>query len=235
MNKYNERILKNVLEDIREENDIKLQREAEDAATNPLFANNEETDRRFQEALKEINKRNRRKQHRKTLLRVASVFLAILIGLSAVTLSVDAFREKLWEFVSNIGNSSHFSFIASDNRNETMLSEYEGAYIPSWVPEGYEIVSINNSEVFSSIDYQNESGNVISFIEHRNTLDTKINIDKENMDTCNTLTIGGKDAIITVKDNVTTLIIKEQDMIIEVVFDDKNINAEAFAEKIEKK
>ena len=37
MNEYNERILKNVLQDIRQENDDELLKESEDAKNDPLF------------------------------------------------------------------------------------------------------------------------------------------------------------------------------------------------------
>lgn len=41
MTEYNERLLKNVLQDIREEQDEELLKEIEDAKNNPLFRNKE--------------------------------------------------------------------------------------------------------------------------------------------------------------------------------------------------
>lgn len=235
MNKYNERMLKNVLEDIREENDIKLQQEAEDAASNPLFANNTDSDRRFNEALAEIEKSKKRKHHRKTLIRVASVFFAILIGLSAVTLSVKGFREKLWEIIRNIGNPSYSLMVSSDNPNDRLLADYEGLYIPKYIPEGYEVVSVNNKEHSKTIKYQNSSGNVISFAEHTQDIDKKFNLDKEDFNSYETYKDDVRQTVIATKDNVSYIVLKENNIIIHVIVTDTKIDIKSFADMIEKK
>lgn len=235
MNKYNERVLKNVLEDIREENDIKLQQEAEEAATNPLFANNDNTDQKLQDVLNGITKVKKRKQRKKSLLRVASVFFALLIGLTVMTLSVKGFREKLWNFLSNIGNSSYSLFVASNNPGENMLSEYEGMYIPTYIPEGYEIISVDNNSYYNTIKYKNESDKTISFTEYPKSLENKINLDKESFDSFETYQNGGRETILLTKNDIIQLYIKENCIIIQVTFNDKNIDVKSFAEMIEKK
>ena len=96
MNKYNERMLKNVLEDIREENDIKLQQEAEEAASNPLFANNDDTDKRFYEAIKEIDKNKKRKQHRKTLIPLYSHYAEIRTYVQLVLFHLPLYWDHLF-------------------------------------------------------------------------------------------------------------------------------------------
>lgn len=235
MNKYNERMLKNVLEDIREENDMKLKQEAEEAASNPLFANNDDTDKRFYEAIKEIDKNKKRKQHRKTLIRVASVFFAILIGLSAVTLSVKGFREKLWEIISNIGNPSYSLMVSSDNPNDRLLANYEGDYIPKYIPEGYEVVSVNNKEHSKTIKYQNSSGNIISFAEHTQDIDKKFNFDKENFDNYEAYQDNNRETIIASNNKTIYIVIKEKNTIIHIVLNDKSIDTKSFCDMVEKK
>lgn len=235
MNKYNERMLKNVLEDIREENDIKLQQEAEDAASNPLFANNTDSDRRFNEALAEIEKSKKRKHHRKTLIRVASVFFAILIGLSAVTLSVKGFREKLWEIIRNIGNPSYSLMVSSENPEENLLATYEGTYIPTWIPEGYEIVSVKNNEHFKTINYENESGKIISFTEHTQDIDKKFNFDKENFDNYEAYQDNNRETIIASNNKTIYIVMKEKNTIIHIVLNDKSIDTKSFCDMVEKK
>lgn len=235
MNKYNERVLKNVLEDIREENDIKLQQEAEEAATNPMFANNENTDKKIQDVLNGISKAKKRKQQNKSLLRVASLFLALLIGLTVMTLSVKGFREKLWNFLSNIGNSSYSLLVTSDNSEEHMLSEYEGIYIPTYLPDGYVVDSVTNNKSFKIIRYENKSGNAIVFTEYSQNAENKINIDKESYDSFEAYQNGNRETIIAIKNNTTFLVLNENGVVIHVAFDDPSINFLSFAEMIEKK
>lgn len=235
MNKYNERMLKNVLEDIREENDIKLKQEAEEAASNPLFANNDDTDKQFYEAIKEIDKNKKRKQHRKTLIRVASVFFAILIGLSAVTLSVKGFREKLWEIIRNIGNPSYSLMVSSENPNDRLLADYEGDYIPKYIPEGYKVASIYNNENFKTIDFKNQSGKAISFTEHTHDIDKKLNMDKESFDSYEVYQSNNRKTILAVKGDNINLYIVESDVVIHIAFNDTDIDILSFAEMVEKK
>ena len=161
MNEYNKSVLKIVLDDMRDEQDAEFLREIEAANADPRFANNAERDESFRRALDESLKPERKRS--KTLLRAASVFLALLIGLSVMTLSVKGFREKLWEFLSNLGNSSYSFMLTSDNTNENKLAEYEGQYIPTWIPEGYEVVEVTKAKYSKSIVFENSSGERISY------------------------------------------------------------------------
>lgn len=58
MTEYNERLLKNVLQDYREENDAQLLKEQEDAKNNPLFQNKEGEAEAFVQQYVRKQKRN---------------------------------------------------------------------------------------------------------------------------------------------------------------------------------
>lgn len=232
MTEYNKRILKIVTDDIIDENDELFLKEIEAASADPRFANTKESDEKMKKALDEAFAV--KKPRSKALLRAASVFLALLVGLSVMTLTVKGFREKLWEVLSNIGNPSYSSMMSSKNSNDAKLLEYEGMYIPKYIPEGYDVVDINNKTYHTTIKMRNKRGDTISFTEHTKNNEKKFNFNKEDYDRYETHNIKGKEVVIAIKDGTMHLIISEMDAIIHVIFND-DIDALAFAEMIEKK
>lgn len=158
MKEYNKNVLKIVLDDDREENDLLFLQEIEEAANDARLSNTKESDEKIRSVVNGMLKADKKKKSKRILLRVASVFLALLVGFSAITLSVKGFREKLWEFLSNISNPSYSLMVASNDKNEAKLAEYEGLYIPTWIPEGYEVVDIRNEPYYKTMDFENSSG-----------------------------------------------------------------------------
>lgn len=233
MTEYNKRILKIVTDDIIDENDELFLKEIEAASADPRFANTKESDEKMKKALDEAFAV--KKPRSKALLRAASVFLALLVGLSVMTLTVKGFREKLWEVLSNIGNPSYSSMMSSKNSNDAKLLEYEGMYIPKYIPEGYEVVEVDNDVYFKTIKLENDSGNIISFTEHPKENEKKFNLNKEDYDCYETHSINGKDVEIVTKNDVTYLTVNETDVIISVTFNDITIDVIGFATHIEKK
>ncbi|MBQ5591572.1 MAG: DUF4367 domain-containing protein [Clostridia bacterium] len=233
MTEYNKHILKIVTDDILDENDELFLKEIEAAKADPRFANNKERDEKFRKALDEAFAV--KKPRRKALVRAASVFLALILGLSVMTITVKGFREKLWEFLNNLGNHSYSSMLSSKNSNDNKLLEYEGMYIPKYIPEGYEVFKIVNEETYNTVKFRNLAGNIISYTEHTQNVEKKFNLDKEAYDSYETHTIKGKEIIITTKENVIYLTIKTNDAIIYVIFNDNNVDFLGFATHIEKK
>ncbi|MBP3446905.1 MAG: DUF4367 domain-containing protein [Clostridia bacterium] len=233
MTEYNKRILKIVTDDIIDENDELFLKEIEAASADPRFANTKESDEKMKKALDEAFAV--KKPRSKALLRAASVFLALLVGLSVMTLTVKGFREKLWEVLSNIGNPSYSFMLASESKNENKLSEYEGQYIPTWIPEGYEVVEVDSYNYSNYITMTNSQGNKISYAEHTRENEKKFNLNKEDYDSYETRTFNDKKVVIAIKDGITYLVANEIDAIIYVIFNDDTIDFLAFAEMIEKK
>lgn len=233
MTEYNKRILKIVTDDILDENDELFLKEIEAAKADPRFANNKERDEKFRKALDEAFAV--KKPRSKALVRAASVFLALILGLSVMTITVKGFREKLWEFLNNLGNHSYSFMLSSDNKNENKLSEYSGKYIPTWIPEGYEVDKVFNEDCYASIDFKNDDGKIISYTEHTQDVEKKFNLNKEDFESYETYTIKGKEVVVTTKNNEIQLTVKEADAIIYVTFNDENIDFIGFATHIEKK
>ncbi len=235
MTEYNKRVLKNVLEDMCEENDKVFLKEIEEIKNEPRFANTKDTDKKIQKALNDRVKGINKKHRRKMLIRVASVILVLLACASVATLSVKGFREKIWEFLTNIGNPSYSLFVSSGDDDANKLSAYEGQYIPTWIPDGYEVSQVNNSSYAKAITFKNSDGKTISYAEYPKSNDVKFNLDKESCDSYEVSTVNGRKIIVATKNGVVTLVVKETDTIIQVVFNDADIDVVGFASYIEKK
>ncbi len=237
MNKHDELVLKLIAEEMLEEDDEIFMKEVEEAKNDPAFANTDISRKKMEKViadeLKKLKKNKKRKN--KTFMRVASILLVLLIGFSATTLTVKGFREKVWAFIINIGNPSHSSVISSDDYSSA-LDSYEGKYIPTWIPEGYEIDKIDSQNFHTSMIFKNTTTHqTISFSEYSNTIESKFNLDKENYDSYDTITIDGKDVIIAQQNNSYFLLVKQTDAIILVTLDDPKIDIQGFIKHIERK
>lgn len=235
MTEYNKRVLKNVLEDMCEENDKVFLKEIEEIKNEPRFANTKDTDKKIQKALSDSAKGIKKKHRKKAIIRVASVILVLLACVSVATLSVKGFREKIWEFLTNIGNPSYSLFVSSGDDDTNKLSAYEGQYIPTWIPDGYEITSVGNNAYYKTIKFKNADGKTISYTEYPKSNDVKFNLDKESCDSYEVSTVNGREVIVASKNRVVTLVVKETDTIIQAVFNDAAVDVLGFASHIEKK
>ena len=233
MNDYNKRFLKNALEDLRDENDKIFLKEIEDAANNPKLTNSEIDRSRIKKKVKKATAK--RSPARKMLVRVASVFLVILIGFTVTTLSVKSLREKLWRFFTNAGNSSYSVMVASEDPDTNELATYEGKYIPTFIPEGYSVSSIENSETFNMFTLADSDGHLISFSEFDKEFESKMQLDKESFDTYESRTVSGCQATLASKDDNFHLVIIEIDAVIYITFNDSEVDFFGFASHIQKK
>ncbi|MBQ1999131.1 MAG: hypothetical protein II220_06590, partial [Spirochaetales bacterium] len=205
MNKHDELVLKLIAEEMLEEDDEIFMKEVEEAKNDPAFANTEISRKRIEKAiyeeLKKLKKNKKRKS--KMFVRVASILLVLLLGFSATTLTVKGFREKVWAFITNVGNSTHSSIIPSNDDYNSALDSYEGKYIPGWIPEGYKITDVINKTDIKTIKIQNTLGSSISFSEHTKNYDELLNIHKENLNDYQRMELNGVEVLINKQNSIT--------------------------------
>lgn len=237
MNKHDELVLKLIAEEMLEEDDELFMKEVEEAKNDPAFANTDISRKKMEKViadeLKKLKKNKKRKN--KTFMRVASVLLVLLIGFSATTLTVKGFREKVWAFIANVGNSTHSSIIPSNDDYNSALDSYEGKYIPGWIPEGYKITDVINKSNIKIIKMQNTSGAVISFSEHLKNNDEMLNIHKDELNDYDRKNIDGIEILINTKNTLTNIITIREDSIIYITFNEADIDIIGFVKHIEKK
>lgn len=225
MNEYNERILKNVLQDYREEQDKELLREIEEAANNPLYQLREGEAEEF--AKKYVNA-GKKKKKGMVFIKAASILLVLVIGLSFIPINVEGHRSTIAELIANYVSSE---FIAVGN--EDVLLTYEGKYVPSWIPEGYKVESVKNLNDKQSIIFVNSDSNMIIYKEHPSG--SKMKIDGENNINVQDIEINGYKGIFAEKDGIQRIIFATEDSILYISCDDPEIDLIGFAKKIEKR
>lgn len=226
MNEYNERLLKNVLQDYREENDAQLVKEIEEAKNNSLFQNKEGEAESF--VLKYTEKP--KKKFGKTFLRVASILLVIAIGVSFIPFTVEGRRSSLAEIIANYVNSEFVIF--GNNEKDNLLLSYEGEFVPTFIPDGYSVESINNEPNLKEIVFSN-SKNMILFKEL--PISIKMNIDYSDAENMKEIEILGYTGNSFAKDGVNRIVITTENSCIYISCDDNAVDLIGFAELIEKR
>ena len=226
MNEYNERLLKNVLQDYREENDAQLVKEIEEAKNNSLFQNKEGEAESF--VLKYTEKP--KKKFGKTFLRVASILLVIAIGVSFIPFTVEGRRSSLAEIIANFVNSEFVIF--GNNEKDNLLLSYEGEFVPTYIPDGYSVESINNGKNIKEIVFTN-SENIIMYSEQ--IIDVKTNVDFAGEENLQEIEILGYKGMSFTKDYSNYIIITTENKYIYISCDDNTVDLVGFAELIEKR
>lgn len=224
MNEYNERTLKNVLEDYREEKDAEYLREIEEAANDPRFQIKEGEAEAF---AKKYSKKTKNRT-RKILLRVASILLVIAIGISVIPINVEGRKSTIAQLIVNYVSSE---FIAVDS--EDILLTYEGEYVPTWIPNGYEVEPITNGDNKNQIMFTNENGNTIAYREQVTNIKSKI--DSEEYESVENININGFGGIYAKKDEMIYVILSTENVILCISTDDTELDIIGFAELIEKR
>lgn len=228
MNEYNERVLKTVLQDYRAENDDELLKEIEDAKNDPLFQVSDEEAASF--AKKYVKKNG--KKNRKLFLKVASVILAVVLaGAVFVPVTVEGKKNTLAQHLIYYINSEFLAF-GTDDDSQLLLS-YEGDFVPSYIPEGYYVASVNNSKDIKELILKNSDGKKIVLSEQKikvnSTADNKTDVEIKEID------ILGNKGIYYIEDNVQYVIVKTDKLILNIICNNEEINLLDFIDLIEKK
>lgn len=227
MNEYNERILKNVLQDIREENDDELLKEIEDAKNDPLFQIKDGEAEAFVQKYSEKSK----KKSSKIFLKVASILLVVAIGITFIPFTVEGRRSSLAEIIANYVNSEFVIF--GNNENDNLLLSYEGEFVPTYIPEGYKVKSVTNSEDKKEIVFSDNDNHLIFFAEQN--YDVKSNIDYKNTDYKEEIKVLEYDGIYYESDGIKYIVFVAEKKYILISCNDSSIDLIGFSNKIEKR
>ncbi|MBR3868470.1 MAG: DUF4367 domain-containing protein [Clostridia bacterium] len=226
MNEYNERLLKNVLEDYREEQTEQLKKEIEDAKNDPLFQNKEGEAEAF--ALKYTKKKNNKPV--KLFVRVASILLVLAISLAFIPFTVEGRKSSIAEIIANFVNSEFIAF--DSNEDDKLLLSYEGKFVPTWIPDGYSVESVTNEADKNEIVFSNIKKRIV-FKEQ--ALDVKTNIDYADAEDLQEIEILGYNGMSFKKDGMNRIVITAENTVLYISCNDDSVDLIGFAKKIEKR
>ena len=112
--------------------------------------------------------------------RVASIVVALLVSATILTASVEALRTPMMRFFTRVYETFTQIFVVKDTPVSSVLPPFVPC-APTYVPEGYEVSSVETLERHQRIRYVNESGRRISFTQSRSS-NISITIDTEGVD-----------------------------------------------------
>lgn len=156
----------------------------------------------FQNELKRNEKKKRRRiMIAKTSKRIAMILIVLSMITAFVTISVEAFRVKVFNLI--IETSQKFSTISHEERNqiniqEDLPSEWKDYYYPTFLPKGYFLVSASELNNTKFMNFENDLNIKIVFIQ--SSLSSQTQIDSE----------GGKVMEVEINGNLGTIIEKEE-------------------------
>lgn len=226
MTEYNERLLKNVLQDVREEQDAELMKEIEEAKNNPMFANKENEAAEFAEK----HTKKPKKKKGKTIFKAAIIVIVSAVLLSFVPFNARGQRFSVAEIIINFVNSEFLAF--DSNENDSLLLSYEGEYIPTYIPDGYSVESVNNDPEIKEIVFKGENS-VLAFKELN--LDVKLNLDYSDAENLQKIEILGYQGMSFTEDGVNRIVITTDSTNIYITCNDDTVDLIGFAEKLEKR
>lgn len=92
--------------------------------------------------------------------RMAAMVAVVIIGLMTATLSVEANREKLYDFIKKVYETYTETSYSSD---EDKAGKFVPLY-PEYIPEGYELAIEEVDDIFVTLNYEYEDENSVESI-----------------------------------------------------------------------
>lgn len=108
--------------------------------------------------------------------RFACVIVAIIV-LFTMVMSVGAIREPFIKFIVETFDKYSAIYFAEKPTQATQSFE---RIIPEYIPAGFEITTDNNYDIYSFIEYKNETGNIFT-LQQRYCDENHMLIDTENV------------------------------------------------------
>ena len=163
----------------------------------------------FQEFLQENEKKEQNVRRRKQLngfSRRAAIFLIVIIsGFALTMLSVEAFRLRLFNFVTEIKDQYTKIEFKENNgpQEESTGLDLENAFYPSYMPGDYTLTESREFGTMRIMHFSNNEGNVIEIAQ--SPIGTSFQVDTENAVTSE-IEINDAKGILVVKGDMRSLI-----------------------------
>jgi len=214
---YEEALIKLAMSSFAEREGQRLAQENEALKNDPFYQPSAEAERKFARSM------NRRyyKQKAKNFLetsyqhfhKVAVVCFITIILLATSTLAVEAVRIKVLNFFVNVQQqyteirikekSGEPSLEEKDIVSKNVPSNWKNDYAPLNIPAGYFINNSVNGDNFKTIEYANGRNEIIIYQQFDEQVIS--NIDTENADSINEITVQGHKGLLINKDGERTI------------------------------
>ena len=141
------------------------------------------------------------------LIKVAVTVFTLAAVFSALMLTVEAFRVEVLNFLISIESEyTLFKLGYDDQEAEKLIVDWKNAYVPTYIPEGYNVSDVSYSDTAKKITLENKADG--SFIIYTQSESGSISIDTENASLIEMIKINNEDGTLSVKDSIATLVWK---------------------------
>ncbi|MEA4933566.1 MAG: DUF4367 domain-containing protein [Lawsonibacter sp.] len=159
--------------------------------------------------LKKKKDENARKHTHLALKRSLMVIAAVFMLFSISLLTVSAFRLQVFNFMLGI-KDKYTSFQLQDNSSSQsssqMFADWENAYMPTYLPDGYSVGDFNNNNHSKSILLTNKQDDNLDIIYSEYDTSTNLEMDTENASVLKSILINGNMGTLIVKDKFVTVV-----------------------------
>ena len=145
---------------------------------------------------------------RKTFNKTAGILLIAMILISIPVFTVEAVRTKVLNFMLDIQDEyTQIRLQEKDSGNivgNNLYINWEDAYVPKAIPEGYTVSSLTDNKNLKVIEYSNSDDSKIIF--QQLSEGSSINIDTEDADKISKVTVQESEGMLVVKGDVVTVV-----------------------------
>lgn len=163
---------------------------------------------------KELNRHYRKQQAgivfgtcRKVLNKAAVIAFLLTAALSASVFTVEAVRIRVLNFILDT-QEEYTQIRFGDNGGGNIIGDnlyinWEDAYAPKDIPEGYSLSSLTNDKNVKAVGYSDANDNRIIFQQW--TTQSVVNVDTEDADGIEKVTVQGFEGLLVTKDDLITV------------------------------
>lgn len=164
----------------------------------------------FEEKMQGLFVRQKRYERNVRLVRTAiKIAAAIFISLSVsaiAVMSVEAWRVRVLNFISEIsGKSTTIQIYGRETDYDRFLTEAREIHLPTYIPDEYKTESIEKVDDFYLVTYKNYMGDMLELI--RLPIGASIGIDSEDAFT-EQIIVNGQPALYSLKNEIGNLFFK---------------------------
>ncbi len=207
---YEDSLFKLVMHDAAEKEGQLFLEEKEKLKNDPEFQPSEVAVQKFSRQLNAHLKKPKayagRRRIWQALNKAAIAMLIMLVILGATVVTVQAVRVRVLNFLMDI-QQEYTSFQLEDTDKEgntTTAIDWHQAYVPTYIPDGYEVNAISDSEPLKRIEFKSPQGALITYMELSEG--NKSALDTENASAFEPVSINGHEGTVVVKNSLVTVI-----------------------------
>jgi len=199
---YEDRLFKLIMSDVAEAEGMNFHEESQRLNGIPEYNPSSKEIKKFAKALKtNLKARNKRTSRFTIAKKTLAATLAIVVVFLSLTVSVQAFRDRVLNLLINI-KPKYTSLQLSGEESPSI--DWINAYVPTYMPPGYKVKSTSRTDTTAKIIFSKDDGNS-SFVYADYDSTTKVAIDTEGASDIETVKVNGQDATLVIKGSITAI------------------------------